>query len=83
MLKVLYPNLKSDNSSLLLKIKSASTLQEIADNFDICPNTYILYPHKNAKSVSELTEEELKNIKNIIAIDSTWRQTSVIININT
>ena len=76
MLSKIYLNL-NNNSLILNKIKSASSLKEIANNFQICQNTYILYPHKNAKSVSELTTEELKNIKNIIAIDSTWRQTSV------
>ncbi len=40
-------------------------------------NTYILYPHKNAVTVDDLDDEELKKIDQIIAVDCTWYQINV------
>jgi len=35
----------------------------------------MLFPADNAKEMSELTENELKQIKRVVVIDSTWSQT--------
>ena len=40
--------------------------------------TLILYPHKDAKLVEDLSPEELSKIKNVVAIDCTWYQTNAI-----
>jgi ribosome biogenesis protein Tsr3 len=39
----------------------------------------ILYPHKESKLVSELTEEELAEIEAVMAVDCTWHQAKYII----
>lgn len=60
-------------------IEKAESVKEIREAYEIKSGTYILYPHKNARSVSQMSLEEIKGIKNIIAIDCTWHQTSVIL----
>lgn len=42
-------------------------------------NDYVLYPHKDARLISELPEEELKNMKSIKIIDCTWGQAKSIL----
>jgi hypothetical protein len=39
----------------------------------------ILYPHKESKLISELSEEEVKEIDAVMAIDCTWHQAKQII----
>ncbi len=39
----------------------------------------ILYPTTESKKVKELSLEEISKIKNVIAIDCTWNQTSSIL----
>jgi DTW domain-containing protein YfiP len=35
----------------------------------------LLFPSENAKDVTQLSEAELKAIKKVVLIDSTWNQT--------
>jgi DTW domain-containing protein YfiP len=39
------------------------------------PGSWVLFPGPEAKSFNELTDEEIRNIKQLIFIDSTWHQT--------
>lgn len=39
----------------------------------------ILYPHKESKLISELSEEEVSQIDAVMAIDCTWHQAKYII----
>lgn len=41
--------------------------------------TFILFPHKNSKKVSEM--KDIENIKNIVVLDCTWFQTDQLISI--
>lgn len=42
-------------------------------------DTYVLYPHVNAKFVNELSDEEIKSMKEVVAVDCTWYQTNEIL----
>lgn len=44
-------------------------------SLDNLANTYFLYPHKNAVTLSEMSQEKRQDISRIVAIDCTWRQT--------
>lgn len=41
--------------------------------------TCILYPHKDAKLLEDLSKEEIQKIKNVVAVDCTWFQTNKIL----
>ena len=47
------------------------------DNYD---EVVLLFPGESAKQVTDLTIEELKAIKKVVLIDSTWSQTRMYMN---
>ena len=73
---------KSKSSALPLKMLCEPEVKIVPFpasklDFDV-DSTVFLYPHKNSQKVSELTIQELENIKTVVAIECTWNQTNVI-----
>ena len=60
-----------DNIKLLSTV-DAPVIREPEDSYD---SVVLLFPGEYAKEMTELSEAELKAIKKVVIIDSTWNQT--------
>eukprot|EP01017_Pseudomicrothorax_dubius_P032621 TRINITY_DN4288_c0_g1_i1.p1 TRINITY_DN4288_c0_g1~~TRINITY_DN4288_c0_g1_i1.p1 ORF type:complete len:284 (-),score=50.75 TRINITY_DN4288_c0_g1_i1:116-967(-) len=74
---------RAKSSALPLKVLSPEQTDVISfpsqDVKSIEEGSYVLFPHKDAKAVKELSLDELKSIRNIVAIDCTWFQTTSVL----
>jgi hypothetical protein len=74
---------RSKSSAVPLKVLAPESssivdcLPQSIPNFE--EGSYLLFPGEDARTLSELTNEELLGIKNGIFLDSTWRQTKCMI----
>jgi DTW domain-containing protein YfiP len=61
-----------EDVEIIHTVEDIPTLLEEGDSYD---STVLLFPAEDAKDVSALSETELKAIKRVVLIDSTWSQT--------
>ena len=76
---------RSKSSVMVLKVLCPETSEIISclgedDSIPLfCDGSALIFPGPSAKSLQDLTDDELKGLKNLIFIDSTWHQTTSMI----
>ena len=62
----------SPDNIKLISTADAPVIREPEDSYD---SVVLLFPGEYAKEVTDMDEKELKAIKKVVIIDSTWNQT--------